>query len=54
MLWIGNGRVVTRDNGAFWENGAVVTDGEKSSRWATARRCGKNIPMRNALTPTAA
>ena len=29
MLWIGNGRVVTRDNGAFWENGAVVTDGEK-------------------------
>lgn len=29
MLWIGNGRVVTRDNGAFWENGAVVTDGEQ-------------------------
>ncbi len=27
MLLIGNGRLVTRDNGLFIENGAVVTDG---------------------------
>ena len=29
MLFIGNGKVITRDGGAFFENGAVVTDGEK-------------------------
>ena len=29
MLFIGNGKVITRDGGAFLENGAVVTDGEK-------------------------
>ncbi len=29
MLWIGNGRLITRDNGAFYENGAVVIDGER-------------------------
>jgi len=28
MLWIGNGRLITRDNGMFYENGAVVIDGE--------------------------
>lgn len=28
MLWIGNGRVITRDNGRYIENGAVVIDGE--------------------------
>ncbi|MEN6340426.1 MAG: chlorohydrolase, partial [Clostridiaceae bacterium] len=27
MLLIGNGRLVTRDNGLLIENGAVVTDG---------------------------
>ena len=29
MLWIGNGRLITRDNGVFYENGAVVIDGEQ-------------------------
>ena len=29
MFFIGNGKVITRDGGAFFENGAVVTDGEK-------------------------
>lgn len=29
MLFIGNGKVITRDGGGFFENGAVVTDGEK-------------------------
>ncbi len=29
MLFIGNGKVITRDGGVFFENGAVVTDGEK-------------------------
>lgn len=29
MLWIGNGRLITRDNGTFFENGAVVIDGER-------------------------
>lgn len=54
MLWIGNGRVVTRDNGAFWENGAVVTDGEKIVEVGDSEALRQNIPMRNALTPTAA
>jgi hypothetical protein len=26
MLLIGNGRLITRDNGLFMEDGAVVTD----------------------------
>lgn len=29
MLWIGNGRLITRDNGTFLEHGAVVIDGER-------------------------
>ena len=28
MLLIGNGRLITRDNGTYYENGAVAIDGK--------------------------
>ena len=32
MLLIGNGRLITRDNGLFFENGAVWLQGKRSGR----------------------
>lgn len=45
MLLIGNGRLVTRDNGFFIENGAVVTDGALIQDIGTTREMKEKYPQ---------
>ena len=45
MLLIGNGRLVTRDNGLFIENGAVVTDGSLIQDIGTTQEMKDKYPQ---------
>lgn len=44
MLWIGNGRLITRDNGLFFEDGAVVADGEMIVAVGNSKELAERFP----------
>ena len=51
MLLVGNGRLITRDDAApYWENGAVVLEGEVVKEAGTSPPCGPGTPRRNSWT----
>jgi putative selenium metabolism protein SsnA len=49
MLLIGNGRLITRDNGAFFEDGAVVTEGNLVREVGTTTAMRQKYPQAEFL-----